>query len=73
MDHIRMLKSKGKYIGMVLLDLQKAIAIVDHEILCKKLKAMGINFTNWFKSYLGDRKQIVVAISRWNKVRTKHC
>ena len=22
---------------------------------------MGINFTKWFKSYLGDRKQIVVA------------
>ena len=34
---------------------------VDHEILCNKLEAMGINFTKWFKSYLGDRKQIVVA------------
>ena len=30
-------------------------------ILCEKLEAMGINFTKWFKSYLGDRKQIVVA------------
>ena len=60
MDHIRMLKSKGKYIGLLLLDLQKAIDIVDHEILCKKLEAMWINFSKWFKSYL-DRKQIVVA------------
>ena len=56
-----MLKSKGNYVGMVLLDLQKAFDTVDHEILCKKLEAMGINFTKWFKSYLGDRKQIVVA------------
>ena len=46
---------------MVLLDLQKAFDTVDHEILCEKLEAMGINFTKWFKSYLGDRKQIVVA------------
>ena len=61
MDYIRMLKSKGNYIGMVLLDLQKAFDTVDHEILCEKLEAMGINFTKWFKSYLGDRKQIVVA------------
>ena len=60
MDHIRMLKSKGKYIGLLLLDLQKAIDIVDHEILCKKLEDMWINFSKWFKSYL-DRKQIVVA------------
>ena len=55
-----MLKSKGKYIGMVLLDLQKAIAIVDHDILCKKLEDMWIHFSKWFKSHL-DRKQIVVA------------
>ena len=50
MDHIRMLISKGEYVGMVLLDLQKAFDTVDHEILCNKLEAMGINFTKWFKS-----------------------
>ena len=61
MDYIRILKSKGNYVGMVLLDLQKAFDTVDHEILCNKLEAMGINFTKWFKSYLGDRNQIVVA------------
>ena len=45
---------------MVLLDLQKAFDTVDHNILCKKLEVMGIDFTNWFKSYLGGRKQVVV-------------
>ena len=55
MDYIRILKSKGNYVGMVLLDLQKAFDTVDHEILYNKLEAMGINFTKWFKSYLGDR------------------
>ncbi|CAL4126167.1 unnamed protein product, partial [Meganyctiphanes norvegica] len=61
MDHIRMLVSKGKYVGMVLLDLQKAFDTVDHEILCKKLEGMGIDFTEWFKSYLGGRQQVVMA------------
>ena len=34
---------------------------MDHEILCNKLEAMGINFAKWFKSYLGGRQQIVIA------------
>ena len=61
MDHIRNLTFKGQYVGMVLLDLQKAFDTVDHEILCNKLEVMGINSTKWFKSYLGGRQQIVVA------------
>ena len=56
MDHIRTLTSKGNYVGMVLLDLQKAFDTVDHEILYNKLEAMGINFTKWFQSYLGGRQ-----------------
>ena len=48
-----MLKSKCNYVGMVLLDLQKAVDTVDQEILCKKLEAMSINFTNLSISYLG--------------------
>ncbi|CAL4179460.1 unnamed protein product [Meganyctiphanes norvegica] len=59
MDHIRMLVSKGKYVGMVLLDLQKAFNTVDHEILCKKLEGMGIDFTEWFKSYLGNKNETI--------------
>ena len=44
---------------MILLDIQKAFDSVDHQILCNKLSAMGIQSTAWFHSYLSDRKQIV--------------
>ena len=54
---------------MVLLDLQKAFYTVDHDILCKKIEAMGIDFTDWFKSYLTDRKQIVIA----NDTKSEPC
>ena len=54
-DHIKMQLSQGNFVGMVLLDLQKAFDTVDHDILCNKLEAMGMDFTDWFKSYLGGR------------------
>ena len=73
MDHIRTLTSKGNYVGMVLLDLQKAFDTVDHEILCNKLEAMGINFTKWFQSYLGGRQQIVVANGINSEPGTVNC
>ena len=41
---------------MVLIDLQKAFDTVDHKILCKKLEAMGIDFTKWFEYYLNGEK-----------------
>ena len=44
---------------MVTIDLQKAFDTVDHNILCKKLEAMGIESVDWFKSYLDNRKQVV--------------
>ena len=73
MDHIRNLTFKGHYVGMVLLDLQKAFDTVDHEILCDKLEVMGINFTKWFKSYLGGRQQIVVANGTPSEPGTVNC
>ena len=73
MDHIRMEMSQGKYVGMVLLDLQKAFDTVDHDILCKKLEAMGLDFTDWFKSYLGNRKQIVIANGVSSQPKTVKC
>ena len=60
-DYIRFHISKGYFTGMVLLDLQKAFDTVDHEILCEKLKALGMQdkSVDWFKSYLTNRHQIV--------------
>ena len=59
MDYIHKSISEGDYVGMVLLDLQKAFDTVDHNVLCKKLKLMGVGCTEWFLSYLSNRKQIV--------------
>ena len=43
--------------GMRLVDLQKAFDTIDHDILLKKLSAIGFsNHTiGWFKSYLSNR------------------
>ncbi|XP_072018361.1 uncharacterized protein [Amphiura filiformis] len=51
--------SQGNYTGMVMLDLQKAFDTVNHDILCNKLRAMGIESVDWFRSYLSERQQIV--------------
>ena len=59
MDYIHKSISEGDYVGMVLLDLQKAFDTVDHTVLCEKLKLMGVGCTEWFLSYLSNRKQIV--------------
>ncbi len=60
MDHIRVQMAKGNYTGMVLLDLQKAFDTVDHNMLCNKLEAMGMGFTNWFRSNCNGRTQKVI-------------
>ena len=43
--------------GMILIDLQKAFDTIDHDILLKKLSAIGFsNHTiGWFKAYLSNR------------------
>ena len=52
---------QGHFVGMVLLDLQKAFGTVDHGILLMKLKALGLSqdVSRWFQSYLTDRQQLV--------------
>ena len=57
-DYIRSELSCGNYVGMLLLDVQKAFDSVNHDILCSKLEFMGIN-PNWFRSYLSNRQQLV--------------
>lgn len=72
-DQIKLDMSKGLYVGMVLIDLQKAFDTVDHEILCKKFKSMGINSTEWFQSYLGGRNQVVEANYTLSDVGIVNC
>jgi hypothetical protein len=42
-----------------MLDLQKAVDTVGHNILCSKLNVMGVQSVDWFESYLTDRVQFV--------------
>ena len=56
---IKILKGfdKGLMTGMILIDLQKAFDMIDHDILLKKLSAIGFsNHTiSWFKLYLSNQ------------------
>ena len=60
-DFIKFQMDKGHYVGMVLLDLQKAFDTVDHNILLMKLEAIGLNedVIRWFRSYLTDHQRLV--------------
>ena len=51
----------GLVTGAVFLDLSKAFDTVDHQLLLKKLKSLGLNNNSmdWFKSYLSSREQVV--------------
>ena len=60
MDYIRSEMDFGNYIGMVMIDLQKAFDTLDHSILENKLKAIGLdgNAIAWFDAYLKNRMQV---------------
>ena len=53
---------KGLFMGMLLIDLQKAFDTINHEILLGKLHAIGFSVKTvaWFKSYLSDRDQVFI-------------
>ena len=56
-DKILKAFDEGLLAGMILIDLQKAFDTINHEILFKKLKAMGFfeRCITWFQSYLSER------------------
>ena len=60
-DYIRFQMDKGNFVGMVLLDLQKAFDTVDHDILLMKLELLGLSSDaiRWFRSYVSGRQQLV--------------
>ena len=60
-DFIKFQMDQGHFVGMVLLDLQKAFYTVDHGSLLMKLKALCLSqdVSRWFQSYLSDRQQLV--------------
>ena len=58
-DYVKNEMARGNYVGMVLIDLQKAFDTVDHTILLDKLRAIGVSSVSWFESYLSNRRQCV--------------
>ena len=60
-DTIRREIDHGNFVGMILIDLQKAFDTVNHSILLHKLSAMGVHDSSlqWFDSYLVNRTQVV--------------
>ena len=72
-DYIRDEVSKGNFVGMVLIDLQKAFDCVDHSILLKKLRVMGIGNLDWFRSYLSGRRQCVVVSGTQSEFKEVSC
>ena len=74
-DYLKLEQDKGNYVGMVLLDLQKAFDTVDHEILLQKLEALGLHKSamDWFNSYLQERQQVVDIGGTLSKPTTITC
>ena len=47
--------------GIILIDFQKAFSTIDHDVLLKKLYAIGFlkHTVNWFQFYLSSRSSLV--------------
>ena len=59
----------------VFVDLAKAFDTVNHDILIKKLEHYGIknSYSDWFKSYLSNRKQYVTIADSKSTMQTVTC
>ena len=75
MDWIRIKSDKGNFVGMVLLDLQKAFDTVNHQILLQKLQAIGVNNSSlqWFQGYLSGRTQLVDIAGTYSPLKAVTC
>ena len=53
---------KGYIVGAIFLDLNKALDVVDHEILLQKLAFYGVRGTTlrWFEPYISNRFESIV-------------
>ena len=60
---------------LVLIDLQKALDRIDHNILLEKLKAIGFcdDTVNWFHSYLPDRAFLVSIENKYSSIPKISC
>jgi len=74
-DFIRKETDQGNYVGMLLLDLQKAFDTMDHSILIMKLSSTGLgkDIVRWFSSYLSDRQQLVDISGTFSSSATVTC
>ena len=66
---------KGEFVGIVMLDLQKAFDTVNHSILIHKLQEYGLNINviNWFQSYLKDRNHVTTINGMKSNVQNSTC
>ena len=61
--------------GMILIDLQKAFDIIDHDVLLQKLYAIGFpkHTVNWFQSYLSSRSFLVNVGNNFSQLASVSC
>ena len=68
-DYIRREISHGFFVGMVMLDVQKAFDSVNHDMLCEKIRLAGMD-PEWFRSYLHGRTQQVYVDNNMSSEQT---
>ena len=74
-DRILKPMDQEKLAALILIDLSKAFDSIDHSILLRKLKAVGVSLSvlEWFYSFLTDRRQYVrIGSSTTNLLKITH-